>query len=67
MVHKSQKLCMHKKSNPTKNMWCIPFDPFAVFGNVFGIEKFAGRRVLAELMFTHRAAVHERLSDYRQA
>ena len=48
-------------------MCSVPLDPLAVLWNVFGVEEFAGRRVLAEFVFAHRAAVHERLCDDRQA
>lgn len=38
-------------------------DPGLVLGNVFGVEELAGRRVLAELVVGHAAAVHEGLPD----
>ena len=60
MFNKKLNLCKKQKA-------CVPIDPFAVLGNVFGIEKFAGWRVLAKFVFAHGTAIHEGLSNNRQA
>jgi len=55
--------------NPNKdNEWTsgVPLNPFAILGNVFGVEKLARRRVFTQFVFTHRTTVHEGLSNDRQ-
>ena len=44
----------------------ISFHPLLVLGNVFGVQKLAGGRVLAETVLRDGASVHEGLSRDRE-
>jgi len=58
-------LLRYEKSHMAKTSQVPDYQIF-ISWNVFGVKEFTWRRVFAQFVLTHWAAVHERLSNYWQ-
>ena len=66
-THTHLVLHTHTHTHMHTHKLSSPLHPLLVLRDVFGIQKLAGGRVLAQRVLALRASVHERLPHHRQA